>query len=126
MKARLTAWREDQRGTGLLETVLAVAILGTAAAAILAGLSTGLLAIHEAQEKVNVEQIARSQIEYLKTLPYLAPPASYATVASPSPDFAVTAAAVQAEGDDRISLVTITVYRDAQPVLALETYKTNR
>lgn len=119
-------WGKSQQGAGLLETVLAVAILGTAAVAMGAGLSTGLLAIREAQEQATVEQIARSQAEYLKTLPYLVPPASYATVASPASDFTLTASAAQAEGDDRLSLVTITVYRNGQPVATVETYKTDR
>ncbi|MDO8531134.1 MAG: type II secretion system protein [Dehalococcoidia bacterium] len=115
----------DQRGSSLLESVLAVALLGIVAVVLLAGLSSGSLATREAQSSVGAEQMALSQVEYMKGLPYQAPPASYATV-TPSPDYTLTASAVSAESDNNVSLVTITVSLNGQPYVTLQTYKTNR
>ena len=117
--------RMDQRGSGLLESVLAVAILGAVAVVLLAAFSTSSLASRESQASVGAEQLALSQVEYMKGLPYQTPPASYATV-TPTPNYAITTSAVAAESDGNVSLVTITVSLNGQPYLTLETYKVNR
>ncbi len=115
----------DQRGSSLLESVLAVALLGIVAVVLLAAFSTGSLASRESQSSVGAEQLALSQVEYMKGLPYQTPPASYATV-TPTPDYTITASAVAAESDGNVSLVTIAVSLNGQPYLTLQTYKVNR
>jgi prepilin-type N-terminal cleavage/methylation domain-containing protein len=61
-----------QKGFTLLEVIIAIALLGVVAVAILSGLSTGSRAILVADERATAESLARSQMEYMKNLPYTA------------------------------------------------------
>ena len=76
--------RCGEEGVGLVETLIAVAILGLALTTLLSAVSTGSLATSRSEERVTAENMARSQLEYTKSLPYQPPPASYAAV-TPSP-----------------------------------------
>ncbi len=53
-----------QPGFGLVESLISVAILGTAAFMLISSLSTGMIAVGIYHEKVTAENIARTQMEY--------------------------------------------------------------
>ena len=67
---------QGQRGIGLIETVVALAILGLVGVAFLNGLSTTSRAVMISQENVAAESLANSQVEYIKTQDYI-PVAKY-------------------------------------------------
>lgn len=126
MNARRTTSFAGERGVTLVETLVAIAILGAALTAFLGGLSTGSIATSGSERLSTAHEIARSQIEYVKSLPYAAPPASYPAVSTP-PGYAVTADASSIAGADAdIETVTVTVTRDGNVVYVLEGYKANR
>jgi len=119
--------RRGEEGVGLVETLIAVGILGLALTVLLAAVSTGSLAVSRTEERVAAENLARSQLEYTKSQGFLAPPASYATV-TPSPGgygVAVEAALIP-DTNSSIEKITVTVSRDGRELLVVEDYKVDR
>lgn len=95
-------------------------------------------AAHTGEDRVNSnsvgENLARNQMEYLMTLPYVAPNGTYQSIAdAPSPSFSipagygVIAAAQTYVSDDglpgSIEKVVVTVTRDGQSVFVLESLR---
>ena len=60
-----------QQGIGLIETVVALAILGLIGVAFLNGLTTTSRAVTLSQEKVIAESLAKSQLEHIKSQDYI-------------------------------------------------------
>jgi type II secretory pathway pseudopilin PulG len=119
--------RNGEEGVGLVETLIAVGILGLALTVLLAAVSTGSLAVSRTEERVAAENLARSQLEYTKSQGYLPPPASYLTV-TPSPGGygVVVEAASIPDTNSGIEKITVTVSRDGKTLLVVEDYKVNR
>jgi Tfp pilus assembly protein PilV len=110
-----------------VEALIAVGILGLALTALLSAVSTGSMAVSRTEERVTAENLARSQLEYIKSQPYQPLPASYATV-TPSPDdyaVAVTTDAVPG-GDGSIEKIVVTVTRNGKELLVVEDYRVDR
>ena len=119
--------RSGEEGVGLVETLIAVGILGLALTVLLAAVSTGSLAVSRTEERVAAENLARSQLEYTKSQGYLTPPASYLTV-TPSPGGygVVVEAASIPDTNSGIEKITVTVSRDGSELLVVEDYKVDR
>ena len=118
--------RVHEKGFTLVETLVAVAVMGTAAVALLAALSTGSIAVAIVEEKVTAEGIARSQLEYTQSLPFQVAPAIYFTTTPPA-GYGVTAEAFPVAGtDDDLQRVVVTVYHQGAQVRTAEAYKMNR
>jgi type II secretory pathway pseudopilin PulG len=116
----------SERGFALMETLIAVAILGMTLVVFIAGLSTGMLTTASADRLSTAHELARSQIEYTKNDAYSAPPHTYATVVPPS-GYGVTSVASAISGADaNVELVTVEVTKDGAVVFALEDFKVNR
>ncbi len=110
----------------LVETLVAVGILGLTLVVFLAGLQTGLISTKQSDSLSTAHELARSQMEYTKNAPYQAAPAVYATV-TPASGYAVTSnAATISGGDANIQLITVQVSKAGAPVFMLEGYKVNR
>jgi prepilin-type N-terminal cleavage/methylation domain-containing protein len=60
----------SEKGFTLLEVVIAIALMGIVGVAIFGGLSNASKAIFIADERATAESIARTQMEYIKRLPY--------------------------------------------------------
>ncbi len=126
-KAKLRiAMTSGQEGVGLVETLIAVAILGVTLVVLLTAISTGSIGVATTEERVTAENLARSQLEYTKSQAYVTAPASYATVTPPT-GYAVTAAATSIPGgDSSIQQIMVTVTRDGETLLTVEDYKVDR
>jgi len=59
------------KGLTLVETLIAVAILGAIGVALLSGMYTGYRSLAISQEKTYAESLAKSQVEYIKSQPYI-------------------------------------------------------
>jgi type II secretory pathway pseudopilin PulG len=116
----------SERGVGLVETLIAVAILGLTLTVLLAALSTGSMAVSRADERAVAENLARSQLEYTKSQAYVLLPAVYATVTPPA-GYAVAVDATAVPGaDTAIEKITVSVSRDGRSLLSVEDFKVNR
>ena len=116
----------SERGVTLVESLVAVGIMGTALVIFLAGMSTGLLATSQSDRLSTAHELARSQMEYTKNATYNAAPYTYPTVTPPS-GYGVSAAASDISGgDSTIELITVQVTKDGAVVYSLEGYKVNR
>ena len=116
----------SERGVTLVETLVAVGILGLALVVFLAGLQTGLISTRQSDSLSTAHELARSQMEYTKAAAYQPAPATYATV-TPVNGYAVTAnASAIAGGDANVQLITVQISKDGAPAFTLEGYKVNR
>lgn len=114
----------------MLEILIALAVMGVTAVIFLAGLATASRASAKADERTTAESLARSQTEYVKTLPYQTDANQYAVdpgLVIPE-SWTVLPAAVTAlhNPDDGIQQMTITVQRNGATVLTINTYKVDR
>jgi len=127
LRAKLRAALVDgEEGVGLVENLVAIAILGVTLVVFVAAISTGSIGVATTEERVTAENLARSQLEYTKSLAYQTAPASYATVTTPA-GYAVSAEATPISGaDSSIQKITVTVTRDSQTLLTVEDYKVDR
>ncbi len=115
-----------EEGVGLVETLVAVAILGTTLVVLIAAISTGSIGVATTEERVTAENLARSQLEYTKSQTYVTAPASYATVTPPA-GYAVSAEAASIPGaDSSIQQITVTVTRGSETLLTVEDFKVDR
>lgn len=131
---RFRSATSNSLGITLMETVIALAMFSSAGTAVLLGVG----AAHRSSDVVNTnavaENLARNQMEYVSSLAYVTPPGNYASIADdqsinlsiPS-GFAVSAAAQSYVADDGltgdIQKVVVTVTRDGQSILTLESLR---
>ena len=116
----------SERGFGLVETLVAVALLGSAVTTFLVALSTGSLAVTGHEVQAVAQELAQTQLEYIKSLPYNAGAASYPVLAAPD-DYIVGVTVSPVAGTDAaIQAVTVTINRDGAVVLTVQDYKVDR
>ena len=73
---KLNIFKGNQKGVTLIETVIALALVGIVAAIFLNGTSTAFKGVMISQEKIAAESLANSQLEYINTQAYI-PVANY-------------------------------------------------
>ena len=118
-----STWGE--RGLALLEALIATAIVGTTLVATVMGQVGGSTST-EANLDVTTSTIARAQLESVYKAEYIPHPATYPSVPVAN-TYAVTARTVAIEGaDPNIEKVIVTVSKDGQVDLVMETFKTRK
>ena len=139
-RGKAKIWVQDQRGLGLVESLVAVAILGVAVVAFIVALSTGSIAVREGGKEVVAQSLARTQLEYVKNYPYDPAAASYPYVYTydetynPNPitlpegyDISVVVSSIpEADGDSDIQKIAVTISLGDENILTVEDYKVNR
>jgi type II secretory pathway pseudopilin PulG len=129
IKQRL-AWvknrAQGQRGLGLVETLVAVAILGTSVVAFVAALSAGSIAVGEQDEKVVAQSLAQTQLEYTKSYLYDPEATTYPTVDTPEGYVISVDVASIPDTDADIQKITVTISRDSENIMTVADYKVNR
>lgn len=115
----------NEAGVGLVESLIAVAIAAIAITAFMAAISTGSMAVQRSDERVTAENLARSQMEYIKGQDYSSS-GSYDTITTPDGySIAISASTIDSRDISEIQKVTVTVsYND--DAVTVETYKVNR
>ncbi len=123
---RITTRAQGQRGLGLVETLVAVAILGTSVVAFVAALSAGSLATGAQNEAVVAQGLAQTQLEYTKSSAYDPGASTYPAVSAPE-GYTVSVAVAPVPGADaNIQKITVTILRDGESILTVDDYKVNR
>ena len=132
-----------QKGTTLIEVLIAIALLGMIAVPFLTALSTSSRALIIADERTTAESLIRSEIEYVRSQDYCNASWSYNVNSTGSTvpgqpdwlvgshalpdnckDYSLTVGASPIVGEgDGIQNITVTVKRDGEVVLITSTYK---
>ncbi len=134
-----------ESGVTLIETLVALAVLGLIAVVFLSGLATAARATLIADEQATAESLARSEIEYVKSQqPYInyaeADHGEYGLITSLAPyTIEITVEPIDPdtgeprnqtggifEQDDGIQRITVKVNRGSKLLLTLEGYKVDR
>ena len=120
-----------ESGITLIETVVALAILGVIAVTFLSGLATASKAAFIADEQATAESLAQSQMEWVKNADYVYSATEYSPAPIPGgKDYINYSAIIAAEPlhdpDDGIQKITVTVKRSDKGVINLEGYKVDR
>lgn len=136
LSKKIVLAKREQSGVTLLETLIALALLGIFVVVFFSAISTGSITMANAEDKVNVDNLARAQLEYIKTCIYdNTNPISYATINTlPAPygvtlpaGYTITVTAVPLHGsEDGIQEITVTISKDGQNLLTMKDYKVNR
>ena len=133
----LTLWRAvaglfrktslDTTGSLLLESMIAITVFAVVGGAVLSGTSTALSTGTIIEGQSVAEEIARNQMENVFNQSYQEPAgSSYATIVPPA-RYAVSVAADEyLSGDVDIEMVVVTVSRDSQSIMVLETLRTRQ
>jgi Tfp pilus assembly protein PilV len=115
---------KSQRGASLLETLVALVLLGIIGAAFLSALATTANARSIADEKATARILAESQTENLTKQPYKF---SYDSIPIPDEYAGYTAdVVVDPMRNGNIQKITVTVRHHNRDVITLESYKVNR
>lgn len=119
----------NQSGFTLLESLLALALLGLVVVAFVTGLGTGTRAVITGNEQATAESLARSQLEYVKDAAYQFVPANYGLDPSlqipASWSISTNVTAIHST-DDGLQEVTVLVNHSSKLVLSFSEYKENR
>ena len=117
-----------ESGVTLLETVVALAILGTIGVTFLGGLVTTSKAAFSVDERATAESLAQSQMEWAQSANYTDNATQYSPAPIPSgKDYINYSANITAETlDDDLQKITVTVKRSGEQVFTLEGYKVDR
>ncbi|MBI4282803.1 MAG: hypothetical protein HY672_04905 [Chloroflexi bacterium] len=116
----------SQRGSLMLEAVVALAIFVPLGTALAAGIQTGYMAKRHFEVQSLSENIVRNQMEYAFEQEYVPPPATYPTI-TPLPGYSVTAEALVYDASSpNIEMIRVTVFRGGEQVKVIETLRANR
>lgn len=126
-----------EAGFTLVEELVALGIVVIGLAFVLAAIGTASLGLRETNEHVFAENLARSQLEQLQTVPYRADPTAvpYPIVAAP-PGYSLgltidywtapNGPFTSTLRNDGMQRITVSVTHDGQAVLDAAAYKVNR
>lgn len=135
---------KSEKGFTLIETLVALALMGITAAGVLTGLSTTFKAGWISQERVVAESLAKSQWEYIRAQDYIPTadynpddPANSYELITLSDDLVAKEYAIEIDppqtitnpSDDygiELQSINIVINRDSKLLLTLSDYRTGR
>ena len=116
----------SQKGIGLAETLVAVAILGTSVVAFIVSLWAGSLTVSELDRETVAQGLAQTQMEYTKNYAFVPGAITYPVLTVP-PTYSVSVGVLAVPGTDtNIQKITVAVQKDAVSILSVTDYKVNR
>ena len=119
-------WYRDERGVALVESLIAVAILGTTVVTLIIALATGSIAIRETDQEVVAQSLARTQLEYIKGYAYDPDATTYPTVSAPTGYTISVGVSSIPDTNSNIQKISANISREGGLILTIEDYKVNR
>lgn len=119
---------KEQSGISLIETLLAVVILGLIAVPFISAVTTSSKAAFAVDQRTTAESLAQSQMEWIKSVTYVEDATDYPPAPMPSDsDYAnysvVITAAPLRDPDDGMQKITVTIKHSDKTIIRLESYK---
>jgi prepilin-type N-terminal cleavage/methylation domain-containing protein len=115
-----------EAGMTLVETLVAIAILGVSVTAFILALSTGTIATRNQEEDALAQALAQTQMETIKAAAWDVSGASYTAISPPTGYSLVITTNSSLYSTSNIQKVTVAVFRAGSAILTLEGYKVNR
>ncbi|MGD0780715.1 MAG: type II secretion system protein [Dehalococcoidales bacterium] len=116
----------SQKGIGLVETLIAVAILGTSVVAFIVALSVGSLTANEQNKETIAQGLAQTQMEYTKNYTYNPGATTYPILAVPNTYSVTVVVTTVPSTDTNMQKITATVLKNGVNILTVSDYKVNR
>ncbi|MFC1921038.1 prepilin-type N-terminal cleavage/methylation domain-containing protein [Chloroflexota bacterium] len=118
----------NQRGSSLIEILIATAIFGAIGVVFINAISSGQMGAHQIEKLSTAESIARSQIELIKSLPY-SDENSYPVVTYSKDIYNANVEVFDLsppENPDTLQKIVVTINENNNRLLSLETLKVKR
>ena len=120
-----------QSGISLIETLVALAILGAIAVVFLSALTTTSRGAFTTDEQTTAESLAQSQMEWVKNVNYVEGATQYSPALIPSgSDYLNYSVGITAnplhDPDEGIQKITVTIKHFDKTIIKLESYKRRR
>jgi len=128
---RLSIFTDQESGMTLVETLVALAILGAVAVSFLNGMTAASESTFIADEQTTAENLARNQMEEVRTADYVYGTTEYPPAPMPDgKDYINYSAVITAEPlnnpDDGIQKITVSIKHFDKTTFRLESYKGQR
>jgi type II secretion system protein I len=128
---RLSIFTDQESGMTLVETLVALAILGAVAVSFLNGMTAASESTFIADEQTTAENLARNQMEEVRTADYVYGATEYPPAPMPNgKDYINYSAVITAEPlnnpDDGIQKITVSIKHFDKTTFRLESYKGQR
>lgn len=128
---RLRVSTNRESGVTLIETLVALAILGTISVTFLSGLTTAGKAVFIADERAKAESLAQSQMEWIKNSAYVDDASEYTPAIIPTDKGYINYSAIidvepLHDPDLGIQKIIITIIHSSDNVVQLTSYKVDR
>jgi Tfp pilus assembly protein PilV len=121
-----TFFKRGEQGVTLVESLVAIAILGGGVLTMILTMSGGVLAIQENDQQAIAQGLARTQLEYTKSYPFERHATTYPAISTPDGYSSAVSVAEVPGGDSEIQKITANIMRDGAVILIAEDYKVNR
>ncbi len=119
-------WKGGESGVTLLEALVTIGILGGCVLTLIFAMSGGALAVKENGQETTLQNLARTQMEYVKSCSYNATATTYPTISVPN-TYSISVKVTSVPGTNtNIQKVTANVSRDGIVLMTVTDYKVNR
>ncbi|MBI4267117.1 MAG: type II secretion system protein [Chloroflexi bacterium] len=121
----------NEKGFALIETLVAIAILGAVGVIFLSGLATAARATIVADEKTTAQSLLVSQLEWARKSTYEFEASEYSAAPIPAEadytGYSATISAQPVDSPDRgVQKITIIIMSHGEPVITMDSYKVKR
>lgn len=116
---------DNERGFGIAEALVAIAIIAIVVTGFLATYGTGSLAVLTIDAEAEMQRLARNQLEYVKSYTYDPAAITYPLLATPPEYNVIVVVSPLPATDSNIQQISVTVSRDGR-TLTVVNYKVNR
>jgi Tfp pilus assembly protein PilV len=120
------SWHRDQSGVTLLESLVAIGILGGGVLVMVFAMSGGALAVGENGQEVTIQELARSQMEYIKSCAYNPSATTYPAISAPEGYSISVGVKAVPSTNTNIQKVSANISRNGTLLMAVTDYKVNR
>ena len=116
----------NESGISLVESLVAIAILGGGVLTMILAMSGGALAVNENDQEVVAQSLARTELEYIKNYTYDSGATTYPAVSTPAGYGISVGVSAVPGGNANIQKVTANITRDGEVIMTVVDYKVNR